>query len=255
MNTPTDLESTRRDLLRLGVSVAGASLMGASAMAAQPAARCSTAEQVARPGEPRAQGDGQEEEVSPAEDLMREHAVLTRMLLIYGEAAQRLESAARDLSPEPLAQSAELVRAFVEDYHEKLEEQYLFPRFKQAKVLVDLVETLQAQHDAGRRLTDVIIRMSTLTAFKYDAQRSELIKSLRQFIRMYLPHEAREDTVLFPAFRKLVSGNEYDSLGEDFEKKEHELFGAGGFEAIVDKVAGIEKQLGLYDLAQFTPKL
>ena len=43
--------------------------------------------------------------------------------------------------------------------------------------------------------------------------------SLRQFIRMYNPHEAREDTVLFPAFRGIVSANEFDSLGEDFERK------------------------------------
>jgi hemerythrin-like domain-containing protein len=72
---------------------------------------------------------------------------------------------------------------------------------------------------------------------------------------MYNPHEAREDTVLFPAFRKIVSANEYASLGEDFEKKEHELFGEDGFEKMVDKVTNIEKKLGIYELAQFTPKI
>jgi hypothetical protein len=71
---------------------------------------------------------------------------------------------------------------------------------------------------------------------------------------MYNPHEAREDTVLFPAFRKLVSSNEYNALGEDFEKKEHALFGDHGFEVMVDRVAAIEKTLGIFDLAQFTPK-
>ena len=60
---------------------------------------------------------------------------------------------------------------------------------------------------------------------------------------MYNPHEAKEDTVLFPAFRKLVSQNEYDSLGEAFEKNEHKLFGEDGFEVIVNKVASIEKSL------------
>jgi hypothetical protein len=47
---------------------------------------------------------------------------------------------------------------------------------------------------------------------------------------------------------------EFDSLGEDFEKKECALFGHDGFEKVVDKVAAIEKRLGIYDLAQFTPK-
>lgn len=41
----------------------------------------------------------------------------------------------------------------------------------------------------------------------------------------------------------------------NFEKKEHQLFGEDGFEKMVDRVASIEKTLGIYDLAQFTPKI
>lgn len=54
---------------------------------------------------------------------------------------------------------------------------------------------------------------------------------------------------------RTLSGHEYDSLGEDFEKKEHELFGEDGFEKMVDEVAGIEKKLGICDLAHFTPSV
>ena len=72
---------------------------------------------------------------------------------------------------------------------------------------------------------------------------------------MYRPHEAREDTVLFPAFRKIVSKHEYDSLGEEFENNEQKLFGKDGFETMVNKVADIERGLGIYELQQFTPKV
>ena len=58
-----------------------------------------------------------------------------------------------------------------------------------------------------------------------------------------------------PNLEEIVSLNEYDSLGEDFEKREHQLFGEDGFAKMVNKVAAIEKSLGIYDLAQFTPKL
>jgi hypothetical protein len=78
---------------------------------------------------------------------------------------------------------------------------------------------------------------------------------MRQFVRMYEPHEAREDTVLFPALRQVVSKHEFGALGQDFEKKEHQLFGDEGFEKIVDRVAAIERSLGFYDLAQFTPTI
>jgi len=202
---------------------------------------------------PAGKTDKAEEEVSPAEDLMREHGVLKRVLLVYGESLRRLD-AREELPPETLADSARIIRSFIEDYHEKLEEDFLFPRFRQANTLVDLVEVLLAQHRAGRRLTDATLHLSTLQAIRNPSERKLLADSLKSFIRMYSPHEAREDTVLFPAFRKIVSGNEYDALGEQFEDKEHELFGADGFEKMVDRVAGVEKKLGIYDLAQFTPK-
>jgi hemerythrin-like domain-containing protein len=195
-----------------------------------------------------------EEEVSPAEDLMREHGVLKRVLLIYDEAIRRLTSGA-DVPPNPIADAAKIIRSFIEDYHEKLEEDFLFPRFRKAGRLTDLVDVLGQQHKAGRRLTDVALRFATNESVKNADERKKLIDSLRAFVRMYSPHEAREDTVLFPALRKIVSAHEYDSLGEDFEKKEHQLFGEDGFEAMVDKVAAIEKKLGIYDLSQFTPKL
>jgi hemerythrin-like domain-containing protein len=193
------------------------------------------------------------EEVSPPEDLMREHGALKRILLVYSEALRRID-ANEDLAPEPIAESAKIIRSFVEDYHEKLEEDYLFPRFKKANKLIDLVDVLLQQHQGGRRLTDITMQFATNQALKNADDRRKLADSMRQFIRMYNPHEAREDTVLFPAFRGIVSAHEFDSLGEDFEKKEDELFGDDGFFKVVDRVAEIEKKLGIYDLAQFTPK-
>jgi len=77
-----------------------------------------------------------EEEVSPAEDLMREHGVLKRGLPVYGECLHRLESK-KDFPPNVVAGTANLIRRFIEDYHEKLEEEYLFPRFRKARRLVD----------------------------------------------------------------------------------------------------------------------
>lgn len=200
----------------------------------------------------KAQGGG-EEEVSPAEDLMREHGVLKRVLLTYREALRRI-AARQDLPPEPLADGAQIIREFIEDYHEKLEEDSLFPRFRQSNTQVELVEVLVQQHQAGRRLTDITLRLSTAAALKNDSDRARLADSLERFIRMYEPHEAREDTVLFPALRKIVTRHEYDALGEEFEKKEHQLFGEEGFEKMVDRVTVIEKQFGIYELGQFTPK-
>jgi hemerythrin-like domain-containing protein len=194
-----------------------------------------------------------QQDISPAEDLMREHGVLNRILLIYEESCRRLDGN-KDLEPATLAGAAKIIRTFIEGYHEKLEEDHLFPRFEKAGKLVVLVKTLRGQHEAGRRLTDHILQMATPTGFKDAKASRDLSTSLRQFVRMYRPHEAREDTVLFPAIRSLMTPKQYDELGDQFEDKEHQLFGDHGFEDIVAKVAEMEKTLGIYELSQFTPK-
>ena len=194
-----------------------------------------------------------EEEVTPVEDLAREHGLLNRVLLIYDEADRRLRSNS-DIDPLRIAEAAGIIQKFVEDYHEKLEEDYLFSRFEKAHKLTDLVAVLREQHKAGRAVTARITQLANLNTLKNSADRDKLTASLRAFVRMYRPHEAREDTVLFPAIRSIVSEHEYDSLGEEFEKKEHELFGKEGFEGMLEKVATIEKALGVYDLSQYTPR-
>lgn len=196
----------------------------------------------------------EQEEVSPNEDLMREHGVLNRLLLIYQEITRRIDNH-ESFPNQTLTDAVKIVRNFIENYHEKLEEEYVFPRFEKSNQLVDLVKTLKDQHQAGRNLTDYILAHSSEAELKDEIQRMILADYMRLYIRMFRPHEAREDTVLFPAFRKLLSKEDYLKLGEMFEDKEHELFGEDGFENIVGQITNIEKQLGIYNLSEFTPQL
>jgi hemerythrin-like domain-containing protein len=193
----------------------------------------------------------QEDDVSTNEDLMREHGILKRVLLIYDEVIRRID-ARQDFPPQTVIDSANIIRKFIEDYHEKLEEEHLFPRFRKAHQLVDLVDVLYEQHQAGRRVTDRVL--ATVGSLKTPDDSKKLAADLRAFIRMYAPHEAREDTVLFPALHDIVSRQEYEALGKQFDEIEHKTFGGDGFDIYLDKVSGIEKRLGIYDLAQFTPK-
>ncbi len=200
-------------------------------------------------GEGRGKGEA---EVTPPEDLMREHAVLERLLLIY-EKALSAGNRPAEWPMNQLADAVRLVRTFIEDYHEKLEEDYIFPRFQKAGRLTDLVAVLLKQHQAGRKVTDAIVRQLGQASILSDVQ--PLANNLTVFIRMYRPHAARESTVLFPQIGAVVSPKEYDAMGDKFEEIEHQKFGQPGFEGVVQKVAELEKSLGIYDLAQFTPKL
>ncbi len=102
-----------------------------------------------------------DEGVTAPEDLMKEHGVLNRCLLIYEEGMRRIRER-EEVDPGMFQQTAELVQRFVEQYHEQ-------------------------------------------------------------------------------------------KLGERMEEDEKKVLGDEGFERSVEAVAGIEKQLGIYDLPQFTP--
>src|SRR3954454_6352942 len=67
-----------------------------------------------------------DEGVTAPEDLMKEHGVLNRCLLIYEEGLRRLHGG-QEVGPEVFRKTAELVRKFVEEYHEKNEENHIFP--------------------------------------------------------------------------------------------------------------------------------
>jgi hemerythrin-like domain-containing protein len=192
-----------------------------------------------------------EESVTPPEDLMREHGVLDRVLLVY-EAAMRKLDAKEDFDPAVITQSAQVIQDFIENYHEKSEEQQVFPRFTKANQMTDLVATLLTQHRAGRKVTETILRLAPASRQDGDDRR-QLVGVMRSFIAMYRPHAAREDTDLFPKLRSLVSQNEYDAIAEQFERDEKQKFGDDGFEKMVDRVAQIERMIGVDDLAKFTP--
>jgi hemerythrin-like domain-containing protein len=228
--------SRRRDVLRRAATGAylalSAGVTAASAEAADKHARHEKRE---------------EAEVTPGEDLMQEHGVLERILLIYDEAARRIEQSERfDLVV--VSSAANIMRRFVEEYHEKLEEQFVFPRLEAARREADLVAVLRKQHLAGRTATQAVLRLASARTAT-----PELAKTLRAFERMYRPHAAREDTVLFPAFRAVIGRGAYRELGETFEEQEHARFGEHGFEKTVAEIAQLEATLGIADLAKFTP--
>src|SRR5690349_24472735 len=105
------VETSKRELVRAGIvgliAIGGSNAVVTSAWAAERKTR----------GSPKKKG---EEAITPPEDLMREHGVLDRTLLIY-EAGMRKFAAKEDFDPSVLTKSAEVIRDFINNYHEKSE--------------------------------------------------------------------------------------------------------------------------------------
>ena len=198
---------------------------------------------------------GEEEgvEVTATEDLMREHGILRRALLVYQESAVKLRQDAASVNPEALEKAAKLFRVFGEDYHEKkLEEVFIFPTVKKAPgAAASYVDVLLAQHTRGREITEYILSVTKADKISSNSV-DPFAKTLEAFVRMYEHHAAIEDTVIFPAWKSATGPAELDELGEKFEEIEHEQFGGDGFETALKRMAEIENSLGLSNLDMFT---
>lgn len=191
-------------------------------------------------------------DVLAVEDLMREHGVLRRVLLVYAQAAEQLRQ--RQAVPaQALHRAAQLFRRFGEDYHERnLEEAHVFPAVIAAGGRpAAYSRTLAAQHQRGRQITDYLLAASAgAQVARADAE--PLARVLDGLRRMYQHHTAIEDTVVFPAWKRTLTPARYGELSEQFEALEKRMFGHDGFEEAVERVGGIEQAFGLADLAALT---
>lgn len=239
-------EKARRDFLKTALVTGSVVILGACGGAA-----INSAPQA---GNAKKESDKGEKEVTAVEDLMREHGVLRRALLVYTESAARLRRDPKSVAPEVLSKTAQLFRTFGEDYHErKLEEENIFPLIKQkggAGPAASYPDVLTAQHNRGREITDYIL--SVTKGAPIGGQAQKLAQVLDDFTRMYRHHAAREDTIVFLAWKDLLDKDDYQEMGEKFEDIEHQQFGADGYEEAVKQITAIETSLGLADIAQFT---
>jgi len=195
-------------------------------------------------------------EVGANEDLMREHGVLRRALLVYRAAADCLRSDPTKVPVNALAKTVKLFRIFGEDYHErKLEEKFIFPVVRKLKhPAAAYPDVLQKQHDIGRDLTNYVMEV-TKDGTLASGNIIPLAEALDAFELMYEHHTAREDTIVFTAWKDALSKKAYDEISEKFEQIEKQMFGHDGFEDAVSQIAAIEAMMGLTDISQFTISL
>ncbi|HUD35363.1 MAG TPA: hemerythrin domain-containing protein [Streptosporangiaceae bacterium] len=165
-----------------------------------------------------------EAQPAPNEDLMSEHGLLIRILLIYRHLLTEHAAGKPILASQP-RDAALVIHDYIEAFHEELEEAYVFPRLVAAGLQKETVSTLLLQHARGREQTQLILA-STASAGTLPPARAERVAgAMAAFVRMYEPHEAREDTVIYPAFRSLLTPAQVAELGERFAQLQREQFG------------------------------
>lgn len=189
--------------------------------------------------------------ITATERTMRDSGVLLRVLSVYEAGGRRL-GGGEDIEPAIFIQAAEVMRDFVHAYHEKQQDELIFPHFKKHGRMVGLVDVLMAQHAAGHKLTATILDLAPRSGSQ--GERQSMIEAMQASIVLYRPHVARELTDVLPTLRTLVTPNEYDELSAALDKDETEKLGKEGFDKMAKKVEAVEKRIGINDLETFTPK-
>ena len=162
-------------------------------------------------------------EVTAVEDLMRDHGVLRRALLVYAVAAARLRQNPAGVPPDVINRTAMLFRRFGEDYHERaVEERYVLPTMRQAGGKASrLVDTLIVQHNRGREITDYVLHVTGSGRIGSDA--TALARAMDSFAWMYQNHAAREDTLVYPKWKEALSDDGYGEMTARFRELEGQI--------------------------------
>jgi hemerythrin-like domain-containing protein len=172
-----------------------------------------------------------------------------RAIIIYDVVSLRLAKQ-QETEPSAILKTTAVIHHYLQDFHENMEERFIFKPMEQAHIEFSSIQELKVQHGTGHEL---IARITQLA--KTGKLGPELAGYLDSFGRMYRYHAAWEDTVVFPAFDAMERRNELAELAGTFELEEKSILGDTGFESFVGDIAGVEKQLAIYDLAKWTAKL
>lgn len=194
-----------------------------------------------------------EVEFSPIEDLMEEHSILRRALLIYEECIRRMNHD-EDFDPDLIAQATNVIKVIIIFHHALLEHEYIFPRFREAGKYVEMCDILTDQHGAADEQEKIILEHANKDSINNPETKEILINALKKSIRVFRPHIDREDTEMFPEFKTVVTPYEFYELGKKFKEIEYQKWGENGHKQMVDKIIHVEKALGINELDSFTPK-
>ena len=196
----------------------------------------------------------EEKESSPTEDLMKEHGVIERIMLIYQRMIEKAITG-QEVDVSVIDRASKMVNEYVSKHHERDEEKYVFPKFREANYIVDLVDTLEHQHNVSRALNKEVTELSAKGAEITQDEAVRLLDLCGMFVNMYLPHISRENTILFPTFFDIVSPEYVRDIKKKMEDEEEKVLGETGFRGFVGHVAKLEKEAGCHELSQYTAQL
>jgi hemerythrin-like domain-containing protein len=158
---------------------------------------------------------------APTEQLKAEHEKILIFLGILQRICAELE-AKEDINPLYLGQVIEFMKIFVDKFHHRKEEDFLFPAMRKAGVRREPgpIGELMVDHIKGRSLARNM-NLAVERYRKYDLGAPvRFVESAKSYISLMIEHIQKEDEIYFPMAEKALSEMQKKELLESFEELE-----------------------------------
>jgi len=160
------------------------------------------------------------------EQLIAEHAAITRMLDILEAACARLETGGI-LARKDFEQMLEFFIVFADRCHHAKEERCLFPALEESGVPRSNgpIGVMLAEHEQGRRYVRQMVK--DLEQWDSPASRERFVSSARGYRNLLLMHIQKENGVLFPLADARLTAKVDDAMLRGFSALEEKEIGSG----------------------------
>ena len=157
--------------------------------------------------------------------LEQEHRTIEKILRVIGVLADELAEN-RTIDSETLGDICQFLRIYGNQCHHGKEESYLFPMLKSHGVPEEgcPLGALRHEHERSRDLTHELEQASGNYAANPHAGRPALSEVFRNLIQFYPAHIWKEEYLLFPLARKVLSVQDDERLLKEFTSVEADIF-------------------------------
>ena len=161
--------------------------------------------------------------MSAAETLEEEHKLILQMLKALSALHARIEKG--EIDPDTLISVVDFFRTYADKFHHAKEEAQLFPMLEKRGVKPKgcPIGVLHTEHEQGRvlitALSDAIMKSRN-----GDVTANTAIGSyIKNVIDFYTDHIWKEDYLLFPMSKKVLTQSDQDELQQGFAKVDREM--------------------------------
>ena len=169
--------------------------------------------------------------MNPLENLREEHGAIMKVFAILQGVAREMETH-NPKAVDHLKRILEFLTVFIDQCHHAKEEEFLFPAMQKARTEHSrLIEELLSEHEKGRSMTAAL--EAALNGFEGGDEQAAapLIETIHGYVLVFRTHLRKENGILFPEGRRLLSEHDLQAMAGRFEKLEEERIGKGRHEA------------------------